>query len=108
MLSLRSLRSRLWQSVETGSVVLGNGIPVAVPDSFVGFQKPSSSVDRFHSLCSLFLPPAAVASLPHVRASPFLGMTWKDGSSVLLFSPPLVSDKFIIPFVLGFLHKNER
>ena len=39
-------------------------IPVAVPDIFVGFQKPSSSVDRGHSLCALFLPQAAVASLP--------------------------------------------
>ena len=39
-------------------------IPVAVPDIFVGFEKPSSSVDRCHSLCSLFLPQAAVASLP--------------------------------------------
>ena len=28
-------------------------IPVAVPDIFVGFQKPSSSVDRCHSLRSL-------------------------------------------------------
>ena len=39
-------------------------IPVAVPDIFVGFEKPSSSVDRCHSLYSLFLPQAAVASLP--------------------------------------------
>ena len=29
-------------------------ISVAVPDSFVGFQKPSSSADRCHSLSSLF------------------------------------------------------
>ncbi|MBR5022308.1 MAG: hypothetical protein IKY18_03790 [Oscillospiraceae bacterium] len=28
-------------------------LPVAVPDIFVGFQKPSSSVDRGHSLRSL-------------------------------------------------------
>ena len=39
-------------------------IPVAVPDIFVGFQKPSSSVDRGHSLRSLLPPPAALPSLP--------------------------------------------
>ena len=39
-------------------------IPVAVPDIFVGFQKPSSSVDRGHSLRSLHPPPAALPSLP--------------------------------------------
>ena len=38
-------------------------IPVAVPDIFVGF-KPSSSVDRCHSLRSLLPPPAALPSLP--------------------------------------------
>ena len=48
-------------------------IPVAVPDSFVGFQKPSSSVDRCHSLRSLHLPPAALPSLPvFVKFSFFL------------------------------------
>ena len=39
-------------------------IPVAVPDIFVGFQKPSSAVDRGHSLRSLLPPPAALPSLP--------------------------------------------
>ena len=39
-------------------------IPVAVPDIFVGFQKPSSSVDRGHSLRSLLPPLAALPSLP--------------------------------------------
>ena len=38
--------------------------PVAVPDIFLSFQKPSSAVDRCHSLSSLLLPPAALASLP--------------------------------------------
>ena len=38
--------------------------PVAVPDIFLGFQKPSSAIDRCHSLSSLALPPAALASLP--------------------------------------------
>ena len=48
-------------------------IPVAVPDIFVGFQKPSSSVDRCHSLCSLFLPQAALARSPvaFIYLSPF-------------------------------------
>ena len=56
----------------------GCTIPVAVPDIFVGFQKPSSSVDRGHSLCSLFLPQAAVASLPscfHISTSFHLQIT---------------------------------
>jgi len=35
-----------------------------VPGIFLGFQKPSSSADRCHSLSSLFPPPAAVGSLP--------------------------------------------
>ena len=38
--------------------------PVAVPDIFLGFEKPSSAVDRCHSLSSLALPLAALASLP--------------------------------------------
>ena len=38
--------------------------PVAVPDIFLGFEKPSSAIDRCHSLSSLALPPAALASLP--------------------------------------------
>ena len=38
--------------------------PVAVPDLFLGFQKTSSAIDRCHSLSSLHLPPAALASLP--------------------------------------------
>ena len=42
----------------------GGQLPVAVPDSFVGFQKPSSSVDRGHSLSSLLPPQAALPSLP--------------------------------------------
>ena len=33
--------------------------PVAVPDIFLGFEKPSSAIDRCHSLSSLYLPPAA-------------------------------------------------
>ena len=40
--------------------------PVAVPGIFVGFEKPSSSADRCHSLRSLLLPPAALPSLPMV------------------------------------------
>ena len=50
-------------------------IPVAVPDIFVGFQKPSSSVDRGHSLRSLHLPQAALPSLPccfHIYLSPLI------------------------------------
>ena len=38
--------------------------PVAVPDILLGIEMPSSTVDRCHSLSSLFLPPAALASLP--------------------------------------------
>ena len=38
--------------------------PVAVPDIFVGGGAPSSSVDRCHSLSSLYPPLAALASLP--------------------------------------------
>ena len=39
-------------------------IPVAVPDIFVGLERPSSSVDRGHSLRSLLPPQAALPSLP--------------------------------------------
>ena len=41
--------------------------PVAVPDIFLGFEKPSSAIDRCHSLPSLLPPPAAVGSLPLSR-----------------------------------------
>jgi len=40
--------------------------PVAVPGIFVGIEMPSSSADRCHSLSSLHLPPAALASLPGI------------------------------------------
>ena len=46
--------------------------PVAVPDIFLGFQKPSSAIDRCHSLSSLALPPAALASLPLGRLLSYL------------------------------------
>ena len=39
-------------------------IPVAVPDICLRRQSSLASVDRGHSLCSFFLPQAAVASLP--------------------------------------------
>ena len=39
-------------------------IPVAVPDICLRRRCSLASVDRCHSLCSLFLPQAAVASLP--------------------------------------------
>jgi len=35
-----------------------------VPDIFLGFEKPSSAIDRCHSLSSLHLSQAALASLP--------------------------------------------
>ena len=46
--------------------------PVVVPGIFVADGAASSSADRGHSLCSLFPPPAAVASLPccGARCSP--------------------------------------
>ena len=49
-------------SPQSSSTIGGS---VAVPDIFVGFKKPSLSVDRGHSLSSLHLPQAALASLPH-------------------------------------------
>ena len=45
--------------------------PVAVPDIFLGFEKPSSAIDRCHSLRSLYLPPAALPSLPLRYVIPF-------------------------------------
>ena len=42
-----------------------DGVLEALEDC-LGFEKPSSAIDRCHSLCSLYLPPAAVASLPSV------------------------------------------
>ena len=38
--------------------------PVAVPGSFLGGGAPSSPADRCHSLASLYLPLAALGSLP--------------------------------------------
>ena len=43
---------------------LVSAIPVAVPDIFLAGKAASSDLDRGHSLCSLYLPLAAVASLP--------------------------------------------
>ena len=47
-----------------GAVVVVTSPPVAVPDILLGIEMPSSTVDRCHSLSSLTLPPAALASLP--------------------------------------------
>jgi hypothetical protein len=48
-------------------------ISVAVLDIFLADKAASSAIDRGHSLCSLHLPLAAVASLPtgilHFRSS---------------------------------------
>ena len=41
------------QSKSLGECHNGTNDPVAVSDTFVGFEKPSSSVDRGHSLRSL-------------------------------------------------------
>ena len=57
--SYESRRHFLW--IGTG----GHLFPVAVPDIFVGFEKPSSAVDRCHSLRSLLPPLAALPSLPN-------------------------------------------
>ena len=38
--------------------------PVAVPDIFLVAEATSSAIDRCHSLTSLYLPPAALGSLP--------------------------------------------
>jgi len=43
-----------------------------VPDIFVGFEKPSSSVDRGHSLWSLLPPQAALPSLPNSTTSAYI------------------------------------
>ena len=37
---------------------------VAVPDKIIGLMLILDFIDRGHSLCSLYLPQAAVASLP--------------------------------------------
>ena len=39
-------------------------VPVAVSDIFLANGVASSAIDRGHSLCFLYLPLAAVASLP--------------------------------------------
>ena len=43
----------------------GNGFPVAVPDKIIGLTLILDFIDRCHSLNSLYLPQAALASLPH-------------------------------------------
>ena len=53
--------------------------PVAVPDIFVGFEKPSSSVDRCHSLRSLLPPLAALPSLPNPNTE--VKLMYADNSS---------------------------
>ena len=45
---------QLWEKMQTS--------PVAVSDIFLGFQKPSSAIDRCHSLAS-FLPPSGGSRL---------------------------------------------
>ena len=50
------------------------GLPVAVPDIFVGAKAPSSSVDRGHSLTSLHPPQAALGSLPNSTTPAFGGI----------------------------------
>jgi len=42
------------------------GILLRCPTNVLGFKKPSSLVDRCHSLASLHLPPAALGSLPRI------------------------------------------
>ena len=44
-----------------------------MPDIFLGLERPSSAIDRGHSLRSLYLPPAALPSLPPT----FLRVTFK-------------------------------
>ena len=66
----------------------GEACPVAVPDIFLGFEKPSSAVDRCHSLSSLLLPPAALASLP---------ITPAGANIVYTIFPKIASRKFRIP-----------
>ena len=40
------------------------GLPVAVPEKFIGLSLILEFFDRCHSLTSLHLPPAALGSLP--------------------------------------------
>ena len=90
-------------------------IPVAVPDIFVGFQKPSSSVDRGHSLRSLYLPSGSAPIAPQLLSfclSPFCicrgrrprrpaktfpsshdGLSWAPAPTIILQITLLVSVK---------------
>ena len=69
--------------------------PVAVPDIFLGFQKPSSAIDRCHSLSSLALPPAALASLParYRYAAAGGGFFMPSGGSPLTVRARLVNSR---------------
>ena len=55
-----------WQKIKVlpPSRLAANKCPVAVPDKIFGLTLILNFIDRCHSLCSLDLPLAAVASLP--------------------------------------------
>ena len=59
------------------------GLPVAVPDIFVGGKAPSSSVDRCHSLTSLFPPQAALGSFPNSIISAYSWGILSRGNSLV-------------------------
>ena len=60
----------LWQMPATVHRTVADGMTIAClillrfPTDILGAGAPSSPVDRGHLLSSLYLPPAAVASLP--------------------------------------------
>ena len=81
--------------------------PVAVPDILLGFEKPSSPVDRCHSLSSLTLPPAALASLVRYRSIDLLKRTsdarpYMLSIAVILFPCYTIYNKEVRPW-RGFL-----
>ena len=63
-----------------GSFFMLGSDPVAVPGILVGDGAPSSSADRCHSLSSLYLPLAALASFPTYGVT-ILGLPRKIGNA---------------------------
>ena len=53
-----------------GGDLVGAGDPVAVPGIFLRRRRSSENTDRCHSLGSLYLPPAALPSLPPTALTP--------------------------------------
>ena len=66
---------------------LKNDVPVAVPEKIFGLTLSLDFFDRCHSLSSLHLPPAALASLPLRQKSKIFATSLSEGGKDTVQSP---------------------